>query len=1060
MVSRHLDRRGSRWSTFRRLCDYYAECVRLDQRSSITATAADEFETIVCMDGALPNSSQLQIRTRESWHKWIRKLTEDDYLFVGYPLQRYRWRDAQKGEDVDFVSPVFVLPCRTNLQGTDLHLESVGPVRINEGWLERRLKNVDERRTFLELCGVDSVSDDGINSTAWSECARLLNHFYPDWQVEALDPGRVRSSPGLASLRKDGIYNRAGLIIPKKWKFTGGLYKELLKLANETPDEQLDQSALRHFFPHDGTESRRDFRPATDSEDPKLPANSASNDVRPPDVIGAQVLTLNHEQMAASRAAAEQNLSIVVGPPGTGKSRVVAAVLAQQALLDRSALAASRNHQALEAVVPRVNAITEPWPIMLRLARPWGAPADMSMQAAIGQLVSSDLVGDREHLENVRQALARRIDDHEKTAEVVSQVGEIREALRKRSFDLDELVRLVPKEYRDLATRGHEQLPNEIEINAAIGILADPKPFRWSLTWLWQRLFQKKRLRQGLSRAIAIDGKMKQVFDRSRKLPAMGHNATPETITFSRKVLEFWKPIVQTNEAAFLASELRRQLDALPPTDKACRAAHKTAEEVAKLSAESFLELARQSGAEISDEERCLLANILATIENRSGLDSEADHRRWSEAMRKAFPIFLKHFPLAATTNLSIRRDINLEPAVFDLLVIDEASQCDIASVIPLMFRAKRAMIVGDPMQLSHVTSLSSATDRHLRRQFGVDDIELERFSYRTSSMFHFANTSPSVGSRVSLRQHHRCHPSIAAYCSETFYKGSWTVLTEDTGKQGIQWTDVPDDSQPAPGGGALSQQQISHICDELKRLHEDGYKGSLGVVTPFRQQANRLRDAIYQSLPQEFIVTARLLVDTADGFQGDERDIVLFSLVGGETLTDGSLRFLSGGPNRFNVAASRAKQLLHVFGDSTWARNCNIRHIRTLAEFCDRELAERSKAAQSGFRADLVGPVWEPALAEAMTKAGLQFHQQYPACGRFLDFALFSDEMKLDVEVDGETYHRSGSGDRVSDDIRRDQALIASGWTILRFWVYELREDMGRCVEKIKQTIGRNDSL
>jgi len=995
------------------------------------------------MDGSLPNSAQLQIRTRDTWHKWVRKVTEDDYVFVGYPLQRYRWRNTQAAEDVDFVSPVFVLPCRTQLRGTDLELESVGPVRINEGWLERRLKNVDERRTFLELCGVDSASDDGINSTSWSECARLLNHFYPDWQVETLDPNRISSSPSLASLKKDGIYNRAGLIIPKKWKFTGGLYRELLKLANETSDDQLDRSALKHFFPHTAASPKQQV------------IETKKSFQCPPEVVGAQVLTLNHEQMVASRAAAEHDLSIVVGPPGTGKSRVVAAVLAQQALLDRSALAASRNHQALEAVVPRVNAITEPWPIMLRLARPWGAPADMSMQAAIGQLVSSDLTGDRDHLDNVRAALARRIVVHAEASKMVSQVGELRESLRKRSFDLDEAVQQVPEPHRDLAIRGHNSLPNERKIEAAIELLCEPAPFRWSLRWLWNRMMQNKRLQRGLMSAAFIDGEMKRVFDKPGKLPGMRSDISRETIAFARQVLGFWKPMVQATAAAFLVGELRDQLDCLPATDDACRREYQAAQEVAKLSAESFLELARQSGSEITDEERSLLANILATIENRSGLDTEADHRRWSEAMRKAFPIFLKHFPLAATTNLSIRRDIDLQPAVFELLVIDEASQCDIASVIPLMFRAKRAMIVGDPMQLSHVTSLSSATDRHLRRQFGVDDIELERFSYRTSSMFHLANTSPNVGSRVSLRQHHRCHPSIAAYCSETFYKGSWTVLTEHTGKQGIQWTNVADDSQPAPGGGAISRLQISQICDEVKRLRESGYQGSLGVVTPFRQQANRLRDAIHQTVPHDFIVTSRLLVDTADGFQGDERDTVLFSLVGGDGLTEGSLRFLSGGPNRFNVAVSRAKHLLHVFGDSTWARNCDIRHIRTLAEFCDRETLERSKAVATGFRTDLVGPVWEPALAEAMTMAGLDFHQQYPACGRYLDFALFSEKMKLDVEVDGETYHRSGSGNRVSEDIRRDQALIAGRWTILRFWVYELREDMDRCVEKIKNTIG-----
>jgi len=120
------------------------------------------------------------------------------------------------------------------------------------------------------------------------------------------------------------------------------------------------------------------------------------------------------------------------------------------------------------------------------------------------------------------------------------------------------------------------------------------------------------------------------------------------------------------------------------------------------------------------------------------------------------------------------------------------------------------------------------------------------------------------------------------------------------------------------------------------------------------------------------------------------------------------------------------------------------------LAQACDRAAVTPSKYDAENFRKDLVGPVWEPALAAAMREAGLPFFQQYPACGRYLDFALMREGLKLNVEVDGETYHRSGTGGHVVQDIRRDQMLISAGWKVKRFWVYELREDMQRCVKDI----------
>ena len=192
--------------------------------------------------------------------------------------------------------------------------------------------------------------------------------------------------------------------------------------------------------------------------------------------------------------------------------------------------------------------------------------------------------------------------------------------------------------------------------------------------------------------------------------------------------------------------------------------------------------------------------------------------------------------------------------------------------------------------------------------------------------------------------------------------------------------------------------------------------------------------------------------MDTADGFQGDEREVILFSLVGGENLKPGSVRFLSNSPNRFNVAASRAQKLLHVFGDYEWASKFDAKHIQVLASRCMQAEQQRTQSFQAPFRQDLVGPVWEPKLAEALEAASIPFQQQYPTCGRFLDFALIKPGLRLDVEVDGETYHRDKQGNRVSEDIVRDQVLVADGWKVMRFWVYELREDLPGCVDKIRQ--------
>jgi very-short-patch-repair endonuclease len=101
-----------------------------------------------------------------------------------------------------------------------------------------------------------------------------------------------------------------------------------------------------------------------------------------------------------------------------------------------------------------------------------------------------------------------------------------------------------------------------------------------------------------------------------------------------------------------------------------------------------------------------------------------------------------------------------------------------------------------------------------------------------------------------------------------------------------------------------------------------------------------------------------------------------------------------------------------------------------------------------------LIGPVWEPRFASALRKAGIDFQQQYPACGFYLDFAIIRGSSKLAVEVDGESYHRDAKGKLRIEDVRRDLILKAAGWQVERFWVYQLRENLDGCIERVRTVL------
>ena len=200
------------------------------------------------------------------------------------------------------------------------------------------------------------------------------------------------------------------------------------------------------------------------------------------------------------------------------------------------------------------------------------------------------------------------------------------------------------------------------------------------------------------------------------------------------------------------------------------------------------------------------------------------------------------------STALSARHALPLGPGVVDVAVIDEASQCEIPSILPLLYRARRAVIIGDPLQFRPVITLNAQRNAILLRQHQLTDPSELVYDYVQFSIFDCAANAPFKNvSHHLLRDHFRCHQGIAAYCNQTFYDGTLRLLTDPSRlcvpagrRPGIVWTEVEGEAKPSRPSGATCQEEADAICEQVAALVKEGYVGTVGVISPFRRQAGQ----------------------------------------------------------------------------------------------------------------------------------------------------------------------------------------------------------------------------
>ena len=404
---------------------------------------------------------------------------------------------------------------------------------------------------------------------------------------------------------------------------------------------------------------------------------------------------------------------------------------------------------------------------------------------------------------------------------------------------------------------------------------------------------------------------------------------------------------------------------------------------------------------------------------------------------KKLIPSALPTLSVWGVTNLSARTNLPLKRAMFDLVVIDEASQCDVASALPLLARAKRAMIIGDRRQLSHIASLGLQRERMIGQRCGLADDLIDRFSYRDRSCFGLASACVDEAP-IFLDLHFRSHPAIIGFSNERFYSGRLELCSYNKpppNQPALEWTRVNGDSQKGPQGRSQINPQEARAL--VNKLVQDapairGLGLSIGVVAPYRAQADLILDLIRREVPDSLDdILEDVTVATAHRFQGDERDIIYFSPVVGRSMTKNQAGFAAN-VNLVNVALTRARRRLVIVGNM----DVCLTHTNVLAD-----LARYVNRLEAGA---YDSPL-EQTLHEALLRRGIPAQTGVVVDGHRLDLAVESNGQRLDIECDGAAFHTD-----VDRDAARDRAIEAQGWTVLRFSGRRLGSNLDCCVEEI----------
>ncbi|MCG6138333.1 MAG: AAA domain-containing protein [Nostoc sp. LLA-1] len=672
-----------------------------------------------------------------------------------------------------------------------------------------------------------------------------------------------------------------------------------------------------------------------------------------------------NSQSTALKHTQTQPLTAVQGPPGSGKTTLILHVIAQQVVnraldliekeenINNLTVVTSTNNQAVDNVIEKLdkwlnNASLEHKFIYLKggsknnIQSPGGAVE--YLQNAINYLQQNSFNESRYNFlkESIKQikydflteesnylkARHQRFLDKQQLTKLQTQIQTLRQDLDEilasrtnfqgRAVDLAEYEQLPIEEYRKINLR----------FENALRQLPEGRLSWWVSLWRWITRNTEKNL---ITKAVlACESAIENTFNtpfrvgnpttrselvQEARLVRERLNRADELESIQARLQETSRNIIVTEEQIKQTSEnlttlenrLANPLENFYVTFS--KNFHAKQQEIFLLSREFLTQEALQSKGEVKK-----------TLELYSSFLSGAWKSKYTiaENLDEHIKNLSLLFPVVTSTLLSIRNMLPWVSECVDRTIVDEAGMIDLHKTFPLLVRSRKAIIVGDPLQIEPIISLSNQTRENYRQTSfldkGLTEIDYHRYSPEEDSATTYHRAAGASGEDneksqgICLIEHYRCQPSIIKYCDTIAGYGLEvkTELVDSKLESNLIAYHVEGNSH-----NKVNQEEVTAVCEIIQHLLNQGYLlEDIGVISPFKLHANALEDAIIRKYPK----FNKKSVGTIHTFQGSENKVIILSTK--VCQAQDNVNWINQRPNLLNVAVSRAKELFILVGN------------------------------------------------------------------------------------------------------------------------------------------------